>query len=103
MTSTAQTPDLLAAIVAATRRMIDVRAGREPVRGTAKIIRSRWVTSAGGGFVIRRKGNGVERGLSADRARGIRRACDFCAVQPGDKSIVPIHGEAQQLIGIESV
>ena len=32
MTSTAQTPDLLAAIVAATRRMVDVRAGREPMR-----------------------------------------------------------------------
>ena len=32
MTSTAQTPDLLAAIVAATRRMVEVRAGREPMR-----------------------------------------------------------------------
>src|SRR5687767_13889820 len=31
MTSTAQTPDLLAAIVAATRRIIEVRAAREPI------------------------------------------------------------------------
>jgi len=32
MTSTAQTPDLLAAIVAATQRMVEVRAGRESMR-----------------------------------------------------------------------
>jgi indole-3-glycerol phosphate synthase len=44
MTSTAQTPDLLAAIVAATRRMIEVRTGRESIRELerrAAAVRSR--------------------------------------------------------------
>ena len=48
MTSTVQSPDLLAAIVAATRRMVEVRAGREPLRELERLAAA--VTSRRGSF-----------------------------------------------------
>ena len=48
MTSTAETPDLLAAIVAATRRMIDVRAGALPIASLER--RAAHVTPRAGHF-----------------------------------------------------